>query len=58
MRNLQHILKHKAVLIFPDMVDHRRLIAKTYFAIENEFSVYVHKSLTRNIVVLSKKKTR
>lgn len=53
--NLQRILKYKATLIFPDNVDHRKLIEMTDFVIENEFSVYVHKSLTRNIVVVSKK---
>ena len=51
---LERILKHKAVIIFPDSVDHKKLIAKTKFSIEKEFSVYVHSSLTRKIVLLKK----
>jgi tRNA (guanine10-N2)-dimethyltransferase len=51
---LWDILRYKAVLIFPSFVDHHSIIARTKFLIENEFSIYVHRSLSRNIVVLAR----
>ncbi|MFC1752906.1 DNA methyltransferase [Thermoproteota archaeon] len=54
LKNLKSIVKNKAVVIFPDKVDHKKLIASSDFKIEKEFSVYVHSSLTRNIVLLGK----
>jgi tRNA (guanine10-N2)-dimethyltransferase len=51
---LWDILRYKAVLIFPSFIDHRAIIAKTKFVIENEFNIYVHRSLSRNIVVLAR----
>jgi tRNA (guanine10-N2)-dimethyltransferase len=33
LKNLQGVLRHKAVIIFPDMVDHRKIIKQTDFAI-------------------------
>ena len=55
LKSLEQNLKYKAVIIFPDFIDHKPLIAKTNFKIEKEFSWYIHKSLTRNIGLLSKK---
>jgi len=55
LKSLERILKNKAVIIFPDSVDHKKLISKTKLSIEKEFSVYVHSSLTRKIVLLKKK---
>ncbi|MFC1741685.1 DNA methyltransferase [Nanoarchaeota archaeon] len=54
LKVLWNILKYKAVVIFPSTVKHRTLLNKTKFAVEHEFNVYVHKSLSRNIVLLSK----
>ena len=54
LKNLWKTLRYKAVIIFPDFIDHRKLIEKTNFIVEHEFNIYVHKSLSRNIVVLSK----
>ncbi|MFH1064420.1 MAG: DNA methyltransferase [Candidatus Woesearchaeota archaeon] len=54
LKVLWDILKYKAVLIFPDFIDHKELLAKTDFIVENTFNIYVHKSLSRNIVVLSR----
>jgi tRNA (guanine10-N2)-dimethyltransferase len=55
LKNLYGVLKYKATIIFPSMIDHRKILKNTDFIVENEFNVYVHKSLSRNIVVLSKK---
>ena len=54
LNNLWKILRYKAVLIFPSFVNHKKLLNKTKFIVENEFNIYVHKSLSRNIVLLSK----
>jgi tRNA (guanine10-N2)-dimethyltransferase len=43
----------KAVLVFPDTVCYKKLIEMTKLKILNEFDYYVHKSMTRKIVVLS-----
>ncbi|MBU0461768.1 MAG: methyltransferase domain-containing protein [Nanoarchaeota archaeon] len=55
LKNLENILKSKAVIIFPSFVDHKSIIKQMKFRIEKEFSVYIHRSMTRNIVLLSKK---
>lgn len=55
LRNLQGVLRDKAVVIFPNFVDHKKIINKTDFNVEKEFSVYIHKSLSRNIVLLGKR---
>ncbi len=54
LKTLWKILRYKAVLIFPSFINHKKLLNDTDFIVENEFSIYVHKSLSRNIVVLSK----
>jgi tRNA (guanine10-N2)-dimethyltransferase len=50
LKNIIHV--RKAVIIFPDVIPRRMLRA---FRVKGEFSVYVHKSLTRRIVVLEGK---
>lgn len=50
---VKDILQKKAVLIFPHFVDYKKLIQKAKLKKEKEFSLYVHKNLTRKIVVLS-----
>src|SRR3989338_9652680 len=45
-------LRKKAVIIFPHTVNCQKLIKSSGLKLENEFSMYVHKSLTRRIVVV------
>jgi tRNA (guanine10-N2)-dimethyltransferase len=54
LKALWKILRYKAVVIFPSTVNHKKILNDTKFLVENQFNVYVHKSLSRNIVVLSK----
>jgi len=54
LRILWKILRYKAVVIFPSTVRHKTLLNKTRFRVDAEFNIYVHKSLSRNIVVLSR----
>ena len=54
LKTLWTILRYKAVIIFPNFVNHKKLLNKTDFIVENEFNIYVHKNLSRNIVLLSK----
>jgi len=42
----------KAVVSFPDFTDYKKIIKSAGFKIENEFSRYIHKSLTKKILVL------
>ncbi|HII71636.1 TPA: methyltransferase domain-containing protein [Candidatus Woesearchaeota archaeon] len=56
LTTLENILRYKAVIIFPNFFDHRALLKRTNFKVEKEFTWYVHKSLSRNIVLLSKKR--
>jgi tRNA (guanine10-N2)-dimethyltransferase len=42
----------KAVICFPDFVDYKKIIKSRGFSIEEEFENYVHKSLTKKIIVL------
>ncbi len=53
LKNLKKILKIRAVIIFPNYVNYKRLIKKANLKLEKEFSQYIHRSLTRKIVVLS-----
>ena len=50
LTKLRKILKNKAVIIFPSYVDYRKLLKAAKFRIDKEFSIYVHRSLTRKIV--------
>lgn len=54
LKHLELILKNKAVLIFPDFIDYKKLLNKTNLRIIAEFSYYIHKSLTKKIVLLEK----
>ncbi len=53
LRNLRRILGKRAVVLFPHYVKYRELVKKAGFNIKKEFSQFVHKSLTRKILVLS-----
>ena len=50
LTKLRKILRKKAVIIFPSYVNWRRILKKANLKIEKEFSIYVHRSLTRKIV--------
>ncbi len=52
LKNLKNNLKKRAVLVFPHFVDYKRLIKKSKLKIKKEISHYIHKSLTRKIVLL------
>ncbi len=52
LKNLKRIMKNKAVIIFPHYVNYKKLIKKANLKIEKEFSQFIHRSLTRRIVVL------
>jgi tRNA (guanine10-N2)-dimethyltransferase len=43
-----------AVIIFPSTIKFKKIIKKTDFVIKNIYKVKVHRSLTRNIVILKK----
>ena len=50
LKNLRKIMTGKAVIIFPSYVDYKKLLKDSNFKMEKEFSIYVHRSLTRKIV--------
>lgn len=50
--NLENILNRKAVVIFPDFIQHKKLINKTKLKIRQEFDYYIHKSLSKKIVII------
>ena len=43
-------MKKKAVIVFPDFVNYRKLLKKAGFKIEKEFEQYIHRSLSRKVV--------
>ncbi|MBL7055489.1 hypothetical protein ISS07_01095 [Candidatus Woesearchaeota archaeon] len=51
--HLKKILTKKAVIIFPNYVNYKKLIKKSKLKIKKEFSVYVHSNLTRKILVIT-----
>ncbi|HLD43064.1 MAG TPA: DNA methyltransferase [Candidatus Nanoarchaeia archaeon] len=55
LKVLKGNLQKKAVIIFPHNLNYRKLIKDAKLKIENEFSMYIHKSLTRRIVVVKQK---
>ena len=50
LKNLRKKLGKKAVIVFPDYANYRKLLKQSKFRIEFEFSNYVHGSLTRKMV--------
>lgn len=50
---LKKNLSGRAVIGFPDFVDYKKLLKKNKFKIDAEFSYYLHKSLSKKIVVIS-----
>lgn len=53
LKNLKKILRKKAVVIFPDFIEYKKLIKKSKLKISNEFDYYIHKSLTKKITILN-----
>ncbi|MCP3685614.1 MAG: methyltransferase domain-containing protein [bacterium] len=46
-------IKKRSVVIFPSFINHKKLIKKANLKIEHEFTYYLHKSLSKKIVVLN-----
>ena len=51
-KKIKEILEKRAVVVMPHYVEYRQMFAETGLRIEKEFNQYVHKNLTRKIVVL------
>lgn len=54
LKNSYKKIKKRMVIIFPSFVNHKNIIKKTKWKIKNEFNIYIHKSLSKNMVVLEK----
>lgn len=54
LQQLKKNLKKRAVVVFPNFVDHQKLIKKSKLKVLGEFVNYVHGSLSRTIVVLER----
>jgi len=55
LKNLEKILGKRAVIIFPDNVNYKKLIKKAKLKIIGEYDYYIHRSMTKKIVVLETK---
>lgn len=53
LKKLKKILIKKAVIVFPDKINYKKLIKKSRLKLEQDFDYYIHKSLTKKIVVVS-----
>ncbi|MEK6886310.1 MAG: methyltransferase domain-containing protein [Nanoarchaeota archaeon] len=51
---LKKILGKRAVVVFPNFINAEKLIKKSKLKIVGKYSIYIHKSLTRNVYVLTK----
>jgi tRNA (guanine10-N2)-dimethyltransferase len=52
LHKLKRTLKHRAVVVFPHFVDHRKLLKQAKLKVLGEFSSYVHATLSREIAVV------
>lgn len=52
LKNLKKHLKKRAVIVFPDFVDYNTIIENAGFKILNEYQYYLHKSLSKRIVLI------
>ncbi len=52
LKKLKSSLKKRAVVVFPDFVNHKKLLKQAKLTIIGEFTQYVHATLTRKIVVV------
>ncbi len=55
LMRLRKVLKKRAVIAFPNFVDHKVLLKKAGFRILSEYRHYIHKSLSKKIVVIERK---
>ena len=55
LRNMKKLLRERAVLVFPHYSPYKKLISKSGLHMVKDFSWYIHKSLTRKIVVIEPK---
>lgn len=53
LKNLRKILKKRAVIVFPDKINYKDLIKKSKLRLEQDFSYYIHKSLTKKVAIVS-----
>ena len=53
LKNLEKNLEKRAVIVFPDTINYKKMLKKTDLKILDEFSYYIHKTMTKKIVVLS-----
>jgi tRNA (guanine10-N2)-dimethyltransferase len=51
---LGKLLRKRAVLVFPDFADYKLLVVGSGLSVVATYPIYVHKSLTRNVVVLER----
>jgi len=51
--NLKKIVIRKAVVVFPDSIDYRKMVRKAGLSIEKEFSWYIHSSMTKKIAIIT-----
>ncbi len=49
---LKKYKKGRAIICFPNFINHKKLVKQTGLKIEKEFSYYLHKNLTKKIVVI------
>jgi tRNA (guanine10-N2)-dimethyltransferase len=54
IKKLEKILIKRAVIIFPSYINYKKLMKYSKLKLKNEFESYVHKNLTRKIVVLER----
>ena len=52
LKNLKKILGKRAVIGFPDFAPYKKLIKQAKLKIVNEFTIYLHKNLSKKIVVI------
>ena len=52
LKNLKKILKKRAVIGFPDFCPYKKLVKQAKLKIINEFTIYLHKNLSKKIIVL------
>jgi tRNA (guanine10-N2)-dimethyltransferase len=55
LKNLEKILVKRAVVVFPNFINYKSLLKEVCLKIRAEFTYYIHKSLSKRIVVLEPK---
>ena len=52
LKKLKTLLKKRAVIVFPHYINYQKIIKKSKSKVINEFSYYIHGSLTKKILIL------